>query len=187
MGKFYLHLMEFSSMDCHLIKQFWILNQVNSQPRCIHFHFVTRFGFLTKTKIFPNFCVAGVTYRLRISNVGLRTSLNFRIYDHMLLLVETEGSYTVKQYLDSLDIHVGQSYSALVTAKNVSGESYYMVASSRFTDFELFGIGIIRYPDSAGVPDGPLPVGPFFRDYQFCVDQARSIRYISPGLITQRE
>ncbi|KAJ9165963.1 hypothetical protein P3X46_020773 [Hevea brasiliensis] len=119
----------------------------------------------------------GFTYRLRISNVGLKASLNFRIYGHILRLVETEGSYIVEQYLDSLDIHVGQSYSVLVTAKNTSGESYYMVASSRFTDTELFGVGIVRYPDSAGDPDGPLPLGPFFRDYQFSLDQARSMRW----------
>ncbi|XWS25910.1 hypothetical protein CRYUN_Cryun27aG0108100 [Craigia yunnanensis] len=96
---------------------------------------------------------SGATYRLRISNVGLKTSLNFRIQDHSMLLVETEGSYLVQQYYDSLDIHVGQSYSVLVTAKNqTNGKSYYMVASSRFTSFEQFGIGIIRYPDSVRDP-----------------------------------
>ncbi|KAI9200006.1 hypothetical protein LWI28_001414 [Acer negundo] len=54
--------------------------------------------------------MAGAIYRLRISNVGLKTCLNFRIEDHLMLLVETEGSYTVQQYYSSLDIHVGQSY-----------------------------------------------------------------------------
>ena len=73
-------------------------------------------------------------------------------------LVETEGSYLVQQYYDSLDIHVGQSYSVLVTAKNqTNGKSYYMIASSRFTSFEQCGTGIIRYPDSVGDPLGPLP------------------------------
>ncbi|KAJ6670338.1 MULTI-COPPER OXIDASE TYPE I FAMILY PROTEIN [Salix koriyanagi] len=47
----------------------------------------------------------GATYRLRISNVGLKTSLNFRIQDHLMLLVETEGSYTAQQTYRSLDIH----------------------------------------------------------------------------------
>ncbi|GAV56752.1 Cu-oxidase domain-containing protein/Cu-oxidase_2 domain-containing protein/Cu-oxidase_3 domain-containing protein, partial [Cephalotus follicularis] len=120
----------------------------------------------------------GATYRLRISNVGLKTSLNFRIQDHFMLLVETEGSYTVKEYYDSLDIHVGQSYSVLVTAKNKTNNmSYYMIASSRFTSFELFGTGLIRYPDSDGDPLSPLPKGPFPYDYLFSMEQARSIRW----------
>ncbi|KAL5845306.1 hypothetical protein ACOSQ4_011264 [Xanthoceras sorbifolium] len=121
---------------------------------------------------------SGAIYRLRISNVGLKTSLNFRIEDHLMLLVETEGSYTIQQHYSSLDIHVGQSYSVLVTAKDqTNGLSYYMVASSRFTAFELFGIGVVRYPDSEVDPFGPLPAGPPRYDYKFSLDQARSIRW----------
>ncbi|CAL9779398.1 unnamed protein product, partial [Musa acuminata subsp. burmannicoides] len=56
----------------------------------------------------------GKTYRFRVHNVGISTSLNFRIQNHNLLLVETEGSYTVQQNYTNLDIHVGQSYSFLV-------------------------------------------------------------------------
>lgn len=96
-----------------------------------------------------------------------------------MLLVETEGSYTVQQLYDSLDIHVGQSYSVLVAAKNqTNAKSYYMVASSRFTSSEQFGIGIIRYPGSVGDPGVPLPSGPSQSDYEFSIQQARSIRYI---------
>ncbi|KAK6947611.1 Multicopper oxidase, N-terminal [Dillenia turbinata] len=50
----------------------------------------------------------GKTYRIRVHNVGISTSLNFRIQNHNLLLAETEGSYTVQQNYTSLDIHVGQ-------------------------------------------------------------------------------
>ena len=101
-----------------------------------------------------------------------------------MLLLETEGSYLVQQFYDSLDIHVGQSYSVLVTAKNQTyGKSYYMVASSRFTTFKQFGIGIIRYPDSMGDPLGPLPGGPDLSDYNFSLQQARSMRYIIHALL----
>ncbi|GJN07867.1 hypothetical protein PR202_ga25735 [Eleusine coracana subsp. coracana] len=55
----------------------------------------------------------GKTYRFRVHNVGVSTSLNFRIQNHNLLLVETEGSYTSQQNYSNLDIHVGQSYSFL--------------------------------------------------------------------------
>lgn len=109
--------------------------------------------------------------------MGLKTSINLRIEDHQLLLVETEGSYTIKQYYTSLDIHVGQSYSVLVTAKSPSqGRSFYMVASSRFTFPEITGVAIIRYTDSLGDHVGPLPQGPSLFDYSFSLDQARSIR-----------
>ncbi|XAR60887.1 L-ascorbate oxidase [Bertholletia excelsa] len=49
----------------------------------------------------------GKTYRFRVHNIGISTSLNFRIQSHNLLLVETEGSYTVQQNYANMDIHVG--------------------------------------------------------------------------------
>ncbi|KAK4600007.1 hypothetical protein RGQ29_009887 [Quercus rubra] len=120
----------------------------------------------------------GATYRLRISNVGLKTSINFRIQDHLMRLVETEGSYTTQNdEYDSLDIHVGQSYSVLVTAKNdTNGTSYPMIASSRFTENILFGLGVIRYPGSVGYPLGPISPGPTPFNYTYSMLQAQSIR-----------
>ncbi|KAF5740870.1 SKU5 similar 18 [Tripterygium wilfordii] len=118
----------------------------------------------------------GFVYRLRISNVGLRTSLNFRIQDHWMLLVEVEGSYTVQQYYDSLDIHVGQSYSVLVTA-NTNQSSFYMIASCLYTSDQLAGVAIIHYPDSQGDPFGPFPPRPDSFDYLPSLWQARSIRW----------
>ncbi|KAK7850522.1 monocopper oxidase-like protein sku5 [Quercus suber] len=50
---------------------------------------------------------AGKTYCLRVHNVGISTSLNFRIQNHNLLPVETEGSYTVPQNYTNMDVHVG--------------------------------------------------------------------------------
>ncbi|XP_010271560.1 PREDICTED: monocopper oxidase-like protein SKU5 [Nelumbo nucifera] len=119
----------------------------------------------------------GATYRLRISNVGLKTCLNFRIEGHLMLLVETEGSYTLQQYYQTLDIHVGQSYSVLVTANQKSGMSYHMVAVSRFSVPELAGAAVIHYPGSQGNSKGPLPTGPDPFDYRYSIEQARSIRW----------
>nr|GMD80959.1 monocopper oxidase-like protein SKU5 [Ipomoea batatas] len=74
----------------------------------------------------------GKTYRIRVSNVGISTSLNFRIQSHNLLLAETEGSYTVQQNYTSLDIHVGQTYSFLLTTDQNASSDYYIVASARW-------------------------------------------------------
>ncbi|KAJ6410657.1 hypothetical protein OIU84_007414 [Salix udensis] len=73
----------------------------------------------------------GKTYRFRVHNVGTSTSLNFRIQGHNLLLVETEGHYTVQQNFSSFDIHVGQSCSFLVTMDQNATSDYYIVASAR--------------------------------------------------------
>ncbi|XP_072957721.1 L-ascorbate oxidase homolog [Typha angustifolia] len=118
----------------------------------------------------------GATYRLRISNVGLKTSLNFRIQGHKMLLIETEGSYTVKQYYSSLDIHVGQSFSVLVTA-NRPKKSYYMVASSRFVSKILYGVAYVQYGGSNRIRTGRLPLGPSLYNYDYSMEQARSIRW----------
>lgn len=124
----------------------------------------------------------GKTYRLRVHNVGISTSLNFRIQNHNLLLAETEGSYTVQQNYTSLDIHVGQSYSFLVTMDQNASSDYYIVASARFVNESRWqrvtGVGILHYSNSKGKARGHLPPGPDDQfDKTFSMNQARSIRW----------
>ena len=126
---------------------------------------------------------AGKTYRLRVSNVGISTSLNFRIQGHNLLLAETEGSYTVQQNYTSLDIHVGQTYSFLLTTDQNASTDYYIVASARFVNESVWrrvtGVGILRYSNSKGKASGPLPEAPQDQfDKTFSMNQARSIRFV---------
>lgn len=116
----------------------------------------------------------GKTYRFRISNVGLASSLNFRIQGHKMKLVEVEGSHTVQNTYDSLDIHLGQSYSVLVTADQPP-QDYYMVASTRFSTPILTGISFLRYSNSQKSASGPLPPSPTGIDWS--LNQARSIRW----------
>ncbi|CAJ1943436.1 unnamed protein product [Sphenostylis stenocarpa] len=124
----------------------------------------------------------GKTYRLRVHNVGVSTSLNFRIQSHNLLLAETEGSYTVQQNYTSLDIHVGQSYSFLVTMDQNASTDYYIVASARFVNESRWqrvtGVAILRYTNSKGKARGPLPPAPDDQfDKTYSMNQARSIRW----------
>ncbi|CAH9112203.1 unnamed protein product [Cuscuta epithymum] len=124
----------------------------------------------------------GKTYRLRVTNVGISTSLNFRIQSHNLLLAESEGSYTVQQNYTSLDIHVGQTYSFLLTTDQNASSDYYIVASARFVNETLWrkvtGVAILKYTNSKGAAHGPLPDAPQDQyDKTFSMNQARSIRW----------
>ncbi|KAL9457127.1 hypothetical protein AB3S75_006212 [Citrus x aurantiifolia] len=128
----------------------------------------------------------GKTYRLRVHNVGISTSLNFRIQNHNLLLVETEGSYTVQQNYTNMDIHVGQSFSFLVTMDQNASSDYYIVASPRFVNSsewnKVTGVAILHYSNSLGPASGPLPDPPNAYDTYFSMNQARSIRWnVSAG------
>ncbi|KAK4573523.1 hypothetical protein RGQ29_031470 [Quercus rubra] len=128
----------------------------------------------------------GKTYRLRVHNVGISTSLNFRIQNHNLLLVETEGSYTVQQNYTNMDVHVGQSYSFLVTMDQNASSDYYIVASPRFVNSSAWGsatgAAILHYSNSQGPASGPLPDLPNENDPYFSMSQARSIRWnVSAG------
>lgn len=116
----------------------------------------------------------GKTYRFRISNVGLTTSINFRIQGHKMTLVEVEGTHTLQNTYDSLDIHLGQSYSVLVTADQPS-QDYYIIASTRFTSPVLTSTSILHYSNSAGSVSGPPPGGPT-TEVDWSLNQARSIR-----------
>ncbi|KAL3523516.1 hypothetical protein ACH5RR_016350 [Cinchona calisaya] len=79
-----------------------------------------------------------------------------------MLLVETEGSYTNKLLLESLDVHVGQSYSVLVTTDQ-SVADYYMVASPKMiaqtNQRTNMAIGVLHYDNSTTPPNDFLPEG----------------------------
>lgn len=123
-------------------------------------------------------CETAKTYRFRVHNVGISTSLNFRIQSHNLLLVETEGSYTVQQIYTNMDIHVGQSYSFLVTMDQTASTDYFIVASPRFNSSKVSkaaGVAVLHYSNSQGPALGPLP-DPGENDVYASMNQARSIR-----------
>ncbi|KAJ6349969.1 hypothetical protein OIU78_006208 [Salix suchowensis] len=133
------------------------------------------------TKVYEAFTVAqGKTYRFRISNVGNQWSFNFRIQNHHMLVVETEGSYTNQIVVDSIDVHVGQSYSVLVTADQNAAD-YYIVATPKMVNTtklgNLVGVGVLHYLNSSTMATGPLPSGPDPFDVQFSVNQARAIKW----------
>ncbi|KAL5578825.1 hypothetical protein UlMin_011267 [Ulmus minor] len=116
----------------------------------------------------------GRTYRFRISNVGISTSINFRIEGHSLKLVEVEGSHTIQNVFTSIDIHLGQSYSVLVTANQIP-KDYYIVVSSRFAPKVLATTSILHYSNSRQGVSGPIPGGPPTR-IAWSLGQARAIR-----------
>lgn len=123
----------------------------------------------------------GKTYRLRVHNVGVSTSLNFRIQSHNLLLAETEGHYTIQQNYTNFDIHVGQSYSFLVTMDQNASSDYYIVASARFVNESLWqrvtGVAVLHYSNSKGPVSGPLPDPPNDAfDPNWSMNQALTVR-----------
>ncbi|KAH9694482.1 multicopper oxidase [Citrus sinensis] len=116
----------------------------------------------------------GKTYRFRISNVGLQHSLNFRIQGHKMKLVEVEGTHTIQTTYSSLDVHVGQSYSVLVTMDQPP-QDFYIAVSTRFTNKVLTSTGTLHYSNSAHPVSGPVPGGPTTQ-IDWSLNQARSIR-----------
>ncbi|KAB2051675.1 hypothetical protein ES319_A12G070700v1 [Gossypium barbadense] len=116
----------------------------------------------------------GKTYRFRITNVGISTSINFRIQGHSLILVEVEGSHSLQEVYESIDIHPGQSITALVTLRGAI-KDYYIVASTRFTKPILTTTGILRYQGSDTPPSLPLPIAPTYHVH-WSMKQARTIR-----------
>lgn len=105
-----------------------------------------------------------------------------------MLLAESEGSYTVQQNYTSLDIHVGQTYTFLVTMDQNASSDYYIVASARFVNETVWkrvtGVGILHYTNSKGKAKGPLPKGPEDEyDKTFSMNQARSIRLVHKSTI----
>ncbi|KAG8387404.1 hypothetical protein BUALT_Bualt02G0018000 [Buddleja alternifolia] len=120
----------------------------------------------------------GKTYRYRVCNVGLRTSVNFRLQGHTLKLVEMEGSHTVQNVYDSLDIHVGQCMSVLVTADQAP-KDYYLVVSSRFFKKVMSSVAVIHYTNGKGPasPELPPPPPENSAGIAWSINQFRSFRW----------
>ncbi|KAM3411196.1 hypothetical protein ACQJBY_003070 [Aegilops geniculata] len=117
---------------------------------------------------------AAKTYQLRICNVGIKTSLNFRIQGHDMKLVEMDGSHTVQGMYESLDVHVGQCMAVLVDADQKPAD-YLMVASTRFMAGPSSVSAVIRYagsnvPPAANVPEPPA-------GWAWSINQWRSFRW----------
>ncbi|KAJ4909972.1 SKU5 similar 9 [Raphanus sativus] len=117
----------------------------------------------------------GKTYRFRISNVGLQMSLNFEILGHMLKLVEVEGTYTIQSMYTSLDIHVGQSLSVLVTMDQPP-QNYTIVARTRFTDIQSQNAVILKYSNTKSKTSKFVPRIEPGNEVDFSIKQARSIK-----------
>ncbi|KAK8702992.1 hypothetical protein V6N13_021326 [Hibiscus sabdariffa] len=117
----------------------------------------------------------GKTYMFRISNVGLTTSLNFRIQGHKMKLVEVEGSHVIQNLYDSLDVHVGQSITILVTLDQPP-KDYYIVASTRFTKTVLTATAVLHYTNSNAPVSGPIPAAPV-NQFDWSMDQARTYSF----------
>ncbi|KAL3520415.1 hypothetical protein ACH5RR_018564 [Cinchona calisaya] len=118
--------------------------------------------------------IPGKTYRYRICNVGMKNSLNFRFQGHTMKLVEIEGSHTVQNVYDSLDVHLGQCISVLVTADK-EPKDYYFVASIRFTKQVLTSTATIRYTTGKGPASPELPPAPV--GWAWSLNQFRSFRW----------
>ncbi|XP_057954146.1 L-ascorbate oxidase homolog [Malania oleifera] len=132
-------------------------------------------GKLPQEKMEPMFTMKpGKTYRYRVCNVGLKTSLNFRIQGHTMKLVEMEGSHTIQNSYDSIDVHVGQCFSVLVTADK-DPKDYYMVASSRFTKQVHTATAILRYTNGKGPASPELPPAPV--GWAWSLNQFRSFHW----------
>jgi len=157
-------------------------NHFNQQtPWLWNTHHSFRFPFKLELSMVINFgtlkLFSGKTYKFRVSNVGLSTSFNFRIQGHDLKLIEVEGAHTMMDSYSSIDVHVGQSFTVLVTLKGPISD-YAIIASTRFTGpIVLTTTATLRYAGSNTKAPIPLPQGPPTNDVQWSMQQARTIRY----------
>ncbi|PHU27381.1 L-ascorbate oxidase -like protein [Capsicum chinense] len=117
----------------------------------------------------------GKTYMFRISNVGLKDSINFRIQGHKMRVVEIEGSHVLQNVYDSLDVHVGQSMSVLVTLDQPP-KDYYIVASTRFSRMAFTATSVLHYTNSQTPVSGPVPSAPAGQ-LHWSMLQARTFRW----------
>ncbi|KAF7826864.1 L-ascorbate oxidase-like protein [Senna tora] len=102
---------------------------------------------------------AGKTYKYRFCNVGIKNTINVKFQNHPMKLIEMERSHTIQNNYESLDIHVGQCFTVLVTADK-EPKDYYLVASTSFYKSTVIGKVVIRYKNGKGHASPELPEAP---------------------------
>ncbi|KAL6841431.1 hypothetical protein ACP4OV_028949 [Aristida adscensionis] len=123
----------------------------------------------------PMFTVeAGKSYRFRVCNTGIKSSLNFRIQGHDMKLVEMDGSHLVQDMYDSIDAHAGHCFSVIVDADQKPGD-YYVVASTRFIHDSKSVSAVLRYAGSSSPPAPEVPEPP--AGWAWSINQWRSLRW----------
>lgn len=95
-----------------------------------------------------------------------------------MMLVEVEGTHTLQTALSSLDVHVGQSYSVLVTADQPA-QDYHVFVSTSYTKKVLTATtAVLNYKNSRRPASGSGAPPRGKRNYiRWSMSQARSIRY----------
>jgi hypothetical protein len=91
-----------------------------------------------------------------------------------MLLVEVEGSHSMQNTYTSIDIHLGQSYSFLVTADQPPAD-YSIIVSTHFTTPVLTNNAILHYSNANGASTVPPPPAPTV-EIDYSLNQARSVR-----------
>ena len=79
----------------------------------------------------------------------------------------------LQEFYDSIDVHVGQSVTVLVTLNQPAG-AYYIAASSRFSPAAVTATAVLRYAGSSSPVSGQIP-SPF--PIENSIIQARSFRW----------
>ncbi|SGY20472.1 BQ5605_C016g08067 [Microbotryum silenes-dioicae] len=109
---------------------------------------------------YANYTLApGKTYRLRLVNSASFSAIRFSVDNHVLTVIEADGTPIVPYNVTGLDIEVAQRYSVLLTTNKAPG-AYWMrslVSQDSYTyvqpDGQYNQLAVIRY----GAADDALP------------------------------
>jgi len=86
----------------------------------------------------------GKTYLIRVGNGGVSSLLNLIIEGHSFTVVSIDGRYVVPKQLSSIDLHVGQRATILLTADQPA-KVYYISAGIRGRIGVRYGTALLEY------------------------------------------
>ncbi|KAK1395414.1 L-ascorbate oxidase [Heracleum sosnowskyi] len=107
------------------------------------------------------------TYRIRIASTTALSSLNFKIQDHELKVVEADGNYVEPFSVDDLDVYSGESYSVLLRTKKTSGNYWISIGVRGRKSTTPPALTILNYSPVPWEkhPSSAPPVHPDWNDY----------------------
>jgi FtsP/CotA-like multicopper oxidase with cupredoxin domain len=119
---------------------------------------------------------AGKTYRLRLINAAQLVMVSFAIADHLMTIVQVEGTNVEPVIVESLDLSPGQRYDVLITTDKDPGAYWIETTVRERAIVDVIGRAILRYSGTSGSPTGDPPSHPAWNDTTgFGVDQDDSL------------
>lgn len=128
---------------------------------------------------------AGKTYRFRLINAGQLVMMNFAITDHVMVIVQVEGTNVEPVTVPSVDLSPGQRYDILVKMEATPGV-YWIETTVRQRDIpDIQGLALLQYSGVDPYIPQIFPKHPEWDDVAYGIQVDKALLTMDPSAYSE--